>query len=326
MRDTADGLSVTVIVPAHNAEHYLALSLEGLLASGFGPDDVIVFDDASKDATRAVARSFGVRLQFSDQNLGAAGARNAAARLASGDILLFVDADVVVHADVQHHIRRAFEDANTDAVVGAYDDAPARSETFSRLRNLLHHHVHQAAGPLPSFWTGLGAVRRSVFEKLGGFDPEQKMMEDIEFGIRLYHAGHTTILEPRMEGQHLKYWSLWDIIRTDTLHRAVPWTKLLRSPAGRDLPDTLNVSRKGKFSVLAAGLSLLSVGLLPFALAFALVGFGFGLVVIAIANKSFLRFVANHDGLLTLPAALFLLWVHFSCAGLGYAAVRLGIL
>ena len=93
-------------------------------------------------------------------SLSASDARNAGALRATGDVLVFVDADVEVHADALGRIRAAFaQDPRLTALHGSYDDSPRAKGTISVFRNLLHHHVHQTGGgPAETFWSGLRAV------------------------------------------------------------------------------------------------------------------------------------------------------------------------
>ena len=87
-------------------------------------------------------------------------------------------------------VRRA--DPGLVAVFGSYDDDPPADGAVSTFRNLLHHHVHQAAaGPASTFWAGLGALRRDAFLASGGFDERRypaSSVEDIELGMRLSAA------------------------------------------------------------------------------------------------------------------------------------------
>jgi len=122
-------------------------------------------------------------------NGGPAEARNAGARVASGDVLVFLDADVAVHADTLEKIAlRLGERPHLDAIFGAYDDCPAAPGTVSRFRNLLRHYFHlRSAGKAYTFWAGCGAIRRSAFEATAGF-PEsytEASIEDVEFGRNL---------------------------------------------------------------------------------------------------------------------------------------------
>jgi Glycosyl transferase family 21 len=178
-------------------------------------------------------------------------ARNLAAERATGDVLVFVDADVVVHADALERIRERLRDPALDAVFGSYDDAPEAPGAVSGFRNLLHHHVHHAgAGPADSFWTGLGAVRRAVFDAAGGLDPERRWLEDVELGARLVQAGARIELDPAIQGTHLKAYTLSGMLHVDTVERAIPWVDLML--AGRAPRRSLNAGARHRVAALLA--------------------------------------------------------------------------
>jgi hypothetical protein len=178
-------------------------------------------------------------------------ARNLAVQRATGDVLVFVDADVVVHADALERIRERLRDPALDAVFGSYDDAPEAPGAVSGFRNLLHHHVHHAgAGPADSFWTGLGAVRRAVFQAAGGLDPERRWLEDVELGARLVQAGARIELDPAIQGTHLKAYTLTAMLHVDTVERSIPWVDLML--AGRAPRGSLNAGSRHRAAALLA--------------------------------------------------------------------------
>lgn len=233
---------LSVIVPATDSPPTLARCVEALRA--VLPDDaeLVVVEEAAGP--------------------GPAAARNEGARRAGGDVLVFVDADVVVHADALARIEAAFAaDAGLAAVFGAYDDAPAAPGAVSRFRNLLHHHVHaSSAGEAETFWAGLGAVRRSAFEAVGGFDERRypvASIEDIELGVRLRERGARIALDPTIRGTHLKRWTLASMVTTDFARRGLPWMRL-QLERGR-LAGTLNLSRRQRLATGAAGLAALAL-------------------------------------------------------------------
>ncbi len=169
-------------------------------------------------------------------------------------MLVFVDADVIVHRDAFRLIRERFSDPAIDGVFGSYDDTPEATTTVSEFRNLLHHHVHQqGAGPAPTFWAGLGAVRRDAFLSVGGFDAARfaaPSIEDIELGARLTSAGSRIELDPRILGTHLKRWTIGSMVKTDLLDRGAPWVALaLRQ---RSAPTALNLGWRHRLSAAAA--------------------------------------------------------------------------
>lgn len=198
------------------------------------------------------------------QRSGPAAARNRGAREANGEVLVFVDADIAVHADAFARIREAF--AAQDSLValfGSYDDAPEAPGIVSQFRNLLHHYVHQTSGGTAStFWGGIGAIRRDAFERLGGFDEKRftvPSIEDIELGMRLAAAGALIVLDPRIQGTHLKRWSLPQMVRTDLHNRGIPWVELLLE--SRSGSSALNLGWRHRLSmasvVLGAGALIL---------------------------------------------------------------------
>ncbi|MGD9614507.1 MAG: glycosyltransferase family 2 protein [Alphaproteobacteria bacterium] len=179
-------------------------------------------------------------------------------------------------------------------------------------RNLLHHYVHTRATRHPvSFWTGLGAVRRAAWSRVGGFDPAQRMMEDIELGMRLARGGGKIRLDPELQGKHLKAWSLIALIRMDLFDRAMPWSRLML----RDgcLNRELNLSGEHRASALLAALTvaaLLASAFDPRALAVATVALGAFLTV----NFGFLRLIDRRSGPAGAIAAVPLHMLHYGCA------------
>ena len=187
--------SISVIMPLYNAQDMLGLTLPpltALLRAGH-IDELLIVDDGSTDDSRAVATGHGGTLFDTGARQGPAAARNLGAEHANGDILWFIDSDVVVADGAQEAVLRAFDSPEVVAMFGSYDDTPAAENFLSQYKNLVHHHYHQQAKQEAStFWSGCGAVRRSAFRAVGGFDARQypfPSIEDIELGYRLLAAG-----------------------------------------------------------------------------------------------------------------------------------------
>jgi GT2 family glycosyltransferase len=232
---TGPGATFSVVVPATDGPRTLARCIAAIHASASAPEELIVVD--------------------SPETAGPGEARNVGARRARGEFLVFVDADVEVHQDAFARIRHAFEeDGDLVALFGSYDDDPERNGLVSDFRNLLHHHVHQSgAGPATTFWAGLGAIRRADFLALDGFDEVRfpdASIEDIELGMRLAADGKRIVLDPSIQGKHLKHWTLASMIRTDLGRRGIPWVRLLLD--NRASSDTLNLSMRHRASAAAS--------------------------------------------------------------------------
>lgn len=256
---------LTVIVPAYRCAAMLRACLAGLLASDLprAQWELIVVDDGSPDDTPVVAATAADRvLRVANGPRGPGHARNEGAKVARGDVLLFVDADVVVAPGTLSATAALFAaDPTLTAAFGAYDDAPADPGLVSQYRNLLHRWVHlRHAGEAETFWAGCGAVRRADFLAVGGFDTvrfPRPQVEDIELGYRLRARGGRIVLDPAMQGKHLKRWTLWGMLRTDLLDRAVPWARLLLARTDRGSHRPLNLERREQlFTLLAGGMVL----------------------------------------------------------------------
>lgn len=240
-------LKISVIMPAYNAAHYLELSLPPLIAMRERGDveEVLVVDDCSPDPTNiAIAEKFGATVIRMQKNGGPGAARNYAAALAKGEILWLVDADVVAHETGAGVLRQSFVDEKVAAVFGSYDRNPPAENFASQYKNLVHRYYHQRGREeSDTFWSGCGAIRRTVYLELGGFDGAKygrPSIEDIEFGHRMRDAGWKIRLAHDLLGTHLKRWTLAEVVRTDIFQRAVPWSHLILS--GRGMNNDLNVS------------------------------------------------------------------------------------
>ncbi|HEV8149110.1 MAG TPA: glycosyltransferase family A protein [Gemmatimonadales bacterium] len=262
----------SVIVPAHNGVTVLPLSLGALAASNLPRErwELIVVDDASGDETPRLAAQWADRVvSLNGAPHGPAYARNRGVEASRGEWVVFIDADVVVHTDTLQRFAEAIaKDPDIDAVFGAYDEAPPAPGFLSRYRNLLHHYIHLCgAGEADTFWAGCGAVRRSAFQRVGGFDEQRyprPQIEDIELGYRLRDQGSRIVIRPEIQGAHLKRWTLFGSIRTDLLDRGIPWVRLLLERKRMANPAHLNLKRgeRAKMTLVWLGLLLLVVALL----------------------------------------------------------------
>ncbi|MEO5902449.1 MAG: glycosyltransferase [Gemmatimonadaceae bacterium] len=236
MPRTPDRL-LSVVVPFHNASFQLARCLAALVASDLDRSkwELIVVDDGSTDDSRAIAERFADRV-ISTGNFarGPAYARNRGVEAATAPVIAFVDADVLVHLDALSLMLSSMSSANDIvAVFGSYDDSPAEGNTISQYRNLLHHYVHHRnEGDASTFWAGCGVVNAKTFRAVGGFNEKaypRPQIEDIELGRRLRTAGGRIVIDPRIQGTHLKAWSFVPMLRTDLFDRGIPWVRLLLS-------------------------------------------------------------------------------------------------
>lgn len=254
-------LTISVIIPLHNAEATIERCLDAVMSSSYPVYETIVVDDCSSDSSQSIAERFPVKLiALTGEPFGPAYARNQGAKTAQGEVIFFVDSDVIVHQDTLGKVAETFlRHCEYTATFGSYDDSPGEGEFLSQYKNLSHHFVHQGAKEeAGSFWAGCGAIRRSVFTEIGGFDARQyprPSIEDIELGYRLIAAGFRIYLNKDIQVTHLKRWTLLGWFKTDFLDRAIPWTLLILRQ--RNLPNDLNLEISQRLSALLVVLMLL---------------------------------------------------------------------
>lgn len=182
-------MQLSVIVPALDEEKNLAATLASARAPGVC--EVVVVDGGSSDATWAVAERLADRTI--EARRGRAAQMNAGARVARGDVLLFLHADTHLPAGFEQSVMRGLSDPGV--VGGRFDvrffpTSPLLDLT-ARLMNLRSRLTGISTGDQAMF------VRREVFEALGGF-PDIALMEDIAFSRRLKRAGRLACLRSRV--------------------------------------------------------------------------------------------------------------------------------
>ncbi len=288
--------TVTVIVPAYNAEATLPACLAAIGRMTYPSAEVIVFSDGSTDRTVEIAEASGARvIRNTGQSRGPGHGRNVAAREASTDLLLFVDADVVIHPDCLETLVAEMQAQGAAAAFGSYDNRPGSTRIAGLYANLRHHFVHQhSEREASTFWSGVGLIERRVFLELGGYDETlfaHPSIEDVELGMRIKHAGLRIRLVPEAQAQHRKDWTLWRVWHTDVVRRALPWSRLLVE--GKSDGADLNLSSAERVKALASVAtfaSLLSGLLEPWALLVAAAFFA----LYVFLNRGFIAVLAQN--------------------------------
>jgi GT2 family glycosyltransferase len=296
--DKVPAVKLSVIIPVHNGGDEFLLCLEALAKSTRCPDEIIVSDDASTDGSGQLALHYGADvLNLGPVPSGPAFARNRGADQASGDTLVFLDADVAIHPDALARMEGYLaEHPDIAAVFGSYDACPRADSLVSRYKNLLHHYIHQhSRREVSTFWGACGAIRRHAFAALGGFNEEylRPRTEDIEFGLRLRRAGYRVWLCADIQVTHLKCWTLSSLLRTDILDRAIPWTRLILQ--NTNLPSELNLDVRSRLSAITAwaAVTTFAIGL---QWPWVLVGTLLSLMAVVALNADLYRFFQRQGG------------------------------
>jgi glycosyltransferase involved in cell wall biosynthesis len=195
-------MKVSVIVCAHNEAHYLSTCLYSLLSQSRVPDEILVVNNASTDATRAVAEGVPHVRVVDEPRKGLVIARETGRRESAGDLLVYLDADcrapLTWLARIEQHFLR---DESLLALSGPYRyyDWNWWGRTLIRLYDftvapatqLLVKYVLRIG---TVFYGGNFAVRRDALEAIGGFDTSIEFHgEDTNLGRRLNAAGRVAL-------------------------------------------------------------------------------------------------------------------------------------
>lgn len=311
---------ISIVIPVYNGGEAFRQCLASIEHSSRPPDEVIVVADGDTDGSWQMAENFGAEVIRLPAPGGPARARNLGAQAAQGDIVFFMDADVTLHANTLSLIAQRFEaQGDLAALIGSYDDAPGADNFLSQYKNLFHHYTHQTSSPVAStFWGACGAIRRTVFHRVGGFDERYRKpcIEDIELGYRLRRAGCAIALCKDIQVKHLKRWKPVSLLRAEIVYRALPWSELILRD--RQFNADLNLSHANRISVAAvyALLGSLVVGFWwPGAWAVTIV-LGLALLVI---NQNVYRFFYRKRGALFALRVVPWHWLYFTYGGAAFA-------
>jgi glycosyltransferase involved in cell wall biosynthesis len=204
-------LSISVIIPAWNAGRTISECLEAIAGQTVPPIETIVVDDCSSDDTPIIASSLGVKVLRLSKNGGPAAARNLGAKTALGDIVLFLDADVIIPETLIDCMSHHFNDSSVSAVQTIYTPKCPGAGIVTQYQNFYYHHSlgRLKSGKVAIFATWCAAVRLPVFLELGGFNEciPEPTVEDEEFGYAVADSGGVIYLDTSLQVTHLARYS-----------------------------------------------------------------------------------------------------------------------
>lgn len=318
----AEMSKVSVIVPVHQKSESLADCLAALQGSSYYLQEIIVCDQSTGSENAPVARNAGVRYLVVDRSSGAAATRNTGSRVASGDLLVFVDSDVVVAANTIEMLVSEINKAHDiGAVFGAYSPYTPHRNFASVYKNLYHCYTHRCSpGLVSSFWTGCGCVRKDVFELVAGFDESYTFcgVEDIDLGRRICEIGYKVISVPSIHVVHLKRRTLRDVIWFDMAYTARRWARMIVSTGC--LRFQLNTTPCPFVSLLCAYAALGAACAATFAPYVGGIVAACLIFFVWLLNIRFLVLLARHGGWHIVLFAAPFLFFFYVYAGLGAAA------
>src|SRR3989344_3270970 len=188
MKDHANP-KISIIIPVYNRPELLVKCLDSIYLQTYKNFETLVIDDGSTIDIKPVINKYPVRYFYYANNSGPAFARNFGVKKAKGEIVVFIDSDVLASDGFLDKIEKDFnENKEIVAVQGNYTLASYHENFFANFKNITLYYNFQKilkySDSIASFCT---AIQRDTFLAVGGFDQELKSasIEDEEFGVQL---------------------------------------------------------------------------------------------------------------------------------------------
>lgn len=190
---------VSIIIPAKNEEHNIGKCLSALASIDYPKYEIILIDNGSTDKTIEVAKGYGA-IVFEKPELTISGMRNYGARHSSGDVLAFVDADVVVSKMWLRNAIMSFDETD----IGCVGCSPNIPEESTWVETIWHLQIKAMPQRETRKWLASMnmIVRRDVFFEMGGFNEALITCEDVDLGYRI-STKYRIVSDKRIEAVHL---------------------------------------------------------------------------------------------------------------------------
>ncbi len=173
------------VIPAYNEEKYLGGCLDSVKSQKFRDYEIIISYSPSKDRTLQIAKAGGARIVQVPKSFPGK-ARNAAAKFARGDYLVFLDADVKVP---ENFLEKTNKILKTGAIAVGYEFVPMEDDPeINRDMRMIFNPFNRYTKNLSCCYT----VKKTAFDMVGGYDERREVSEDTDISARLARVGSIT--------------------------------------------------------------------------------------------------------------------------------------
>jgi glycosyltransferase involved in cell wall biosynthesis len=197
---------ITVIIPIYNANETLKECLEAIFKNNHKNFEVIVVDDRSTDDSIQIAKNYNCKIVELNENKGPAYARNVGAKSANGEILLFIDSDVVIKKDALMNIDQLFNNNKENVVQGIYSHEPDYESISTQYLQsyFCYYSWSNDENYTDTLTSCYFAITKKIFIESEGFNTSIKKAtaEDEEFGYKLVDKGYKIFISRKLSGYH----------------------------------------------------------------------------------------------------------------------------
>jgi len=294
---------ISIVIPTYNASRFMPALLESIFNQAVNDMEVIIVDDCSTDNTVEIVTKYPVRIIQMETNAGPARARNRGVNEAEGDIIFFLDSDVLVLEGTIKEVEEYFKNnPDVQCIIGICATTPLNSgfvPTYMAMFEYIHL-IGQQYDAVSVFAPRCGAIKKDFFLAIGGYDEQYKGadVEDFELARRI-NKKDSIILNPKLQVRH----QFADFRQALKIYfkRTVMWVHLFFRE--KKLDNAGPTSPSNGIAAICAFSSFLSLLLMPF-VGFAHYLFVFLAVPYLLSNLKWWNFMRREAGLLFSVRAL----------------------
>jgi len=306
-------MKISVIIPAYKASLTIKECLASIFSSSFKDYEVIVVSDNSPDNSVEIAKQFKCKIIELPENKGPAFARNAGAKIAEGDILLFLDSDVIIKKDSLSLIVDKFSSQETHAIQGIYSHEPNYKYLATQFYQsyMCYHIWPEDKKYVSTLVTCCFAIRKKIFNEFEGFDTKMKnaSCEDEQFGYYLIEKGYKILILRDLQVEHRVNYNVQRFIKKRFIQDYDRIKFYLREKTYTNKIKQINYS-KVIIGIFVLGLILLTSFLSIF-ISNIIVWYAFFSlnIIYILLHMNFLRFVTRTKGIKKVAGVLIMFYL-----------------
>ncbi len=300
---------ISIVIPTYNASKFIPNLMNSIFKQAVEDMEVIIIDDCSTDNTVELAKEYPTKVIVMEQNGGPAKARNRGVAEAKGDIIFFLDSDVLVLDGTVQEVKEYFEnDHAANCVIGVCATEPLNKGFVPKYMAMFEYiHLLDAIGNnLSVFAPRCGAITKALFQEAGGYDESYKGadVEDFELARRINKIDRIE-LNPKMLVRHQFVNNVEEAVK-NYFKRAVMWLHLFMTD--KQFDNAGPTAPSNGIAAVSAFMSFFSLILMP-----VMDGAGFGVFIFLLSflffNIKWWNFMRKEAGLLFAAKALLLNYV-----------------
>jgi len=210
-------VKISIIIPVYNSSLTLNECLSAIFNSRFKNFEVIIVSDNSPDNSVMIAKKYQCKIIELPKNQGPAFARNSGVQAAVGDILFFIDSDVIIKNDALDYLNDKFFQNEIDAIQGIYSHQPTYNSIATQYQ--MSYNCYYIWPKNKKYASTLStccfAIRKKIFLNLKGFNVNIKRAsaEDEEFGYLLMDKGYKILISRELNVEHRVNYSIGHFVK-----------------------------------------------------------------------------------------------------------------